>query len=157
MKKTWFLCIFLFIYSYAFTQDSVESDLRHFLNSRPTIIKTGLYNSQDDELLIVLMPDKYTKEGFVVTQKNGVYKIYLIIKGSMIYDKDKVLIDVSSAPGQFTGWKIEISTNIRTNINTGLRFQWFANSGSSTTDAITLNWVEQEDRFEKYLIYKPQW
>ena len=45
---------------------AIRSYYGHFLNSRPTIIKTGLYNSQDDELLIVLMPDKYTKEGFEI-------------------------------------------------------------------------------------------
>lgn len=113
---------------------------------------TNLFNSSMKELSLVIQANNESggiTKGIVYSQIAGKPRIYLLIMGPVIFGEDgHVILDVSKAPGRFSYWNISVTKNQDSGKSNGIRLDWFADSGTRTTDPLLLHWIQKENKFK---------
>jgi len=149
MKKITLGIFTIITISLVTAQEANNSFLKYYFNEAFIETKTGLFDSNSNELILSINANSSNviQKGVVYVRSKDKENIYFEILGPFLYSNGLKIIDVSKAPGIFYGWKVSISKEGGVGKPIGLSLQWFANNGNSTTDGIFFVWESKNSRF----------
>ncbi|GAB1483433.1 hypothetical protein MASR2M78_22490 [Treponema sp.] len=164
MGKRIYFAVFFISLVYTVFSDSFDTTFASFFFGHLDY-KTSNSNLQDNKqnkLFIAYEPNTKNPalvvRGFIYSFDNHQTIVHAYVFGPYVLSSlGLYLIDVSSAPGKFWGWKIEESIDNTSKIVKGLRFVYYADEGKRENDGINLLWNQGLNRFSIITADRSQW
>ncbi len=152
MRRTFFVVLFCALFCFPAMSQSSTTLLNIFFGGNGyTDEKMGITTKDGMELYLARQIESVnttnSKKVLVYGSSQNGIRIFLQILGPMIVDSSgRVIADVSSIPGAFWAWRIELLRKSHST-DVGLSIDCISNSGKSITDYPSIVWDETKNAF----------